>query len=325
MIAPASPENIARAAKLLRKGKLVAFPTETVYGLGADATNDQAVREIFKVKGRPASDPLIVHLSSIENFEKLADTTLARTKLDKLARFWPGPLSVVLPKKDLVPESVTAGLGTVALRIPSHPVALELLRVSQIPIAAPSANPFCYVSPTEAKHVDDQLGKQIELILDGGPCQVGIESTVLSLVGSQPKILRPGLIHRELIEEALGECVSDGSKVTDAVAALPAPGMFEKHYSPKTRLRFSDEINPSELHGAIGLIKFREDFRELPYDFDAINTLSSDENPKEIAANLYKAIREQDLLGLDLILVDRCEEKGIGIALMDRLRRATSR
>lgn len=325
MILKPSAENIKRAAELLQSGKLVAFPTETVYGLGANALNPAAVQNIFEVKGRPSSDPLIVHLYSAEQVSSVADledSDFILPRFNKLSKFWPGPLSIVLPKRDCVPSIVTAGLNSVAVRIPAHPVALELLKVSELPLAAPSANPFSYVSPTSAQHVEDQLGAKIELILDGGASSIGIESTVVSLVNDQVTILRPGAVTKEMLEKTLGEEVVVSSQKSEKAA--PSPGMFEKHYSPRTRLAFRDEVDLSSFAGSIGLISFNEDFQDLPVEFHAVNTLSTSGNKDEIARNLYNAIREQDGLGLDLILIDRCDEAGIGMALMDRLRRAVT-
>ena len=229
--------GIEYAASLLRAGRLVAFPTETVYGLGANALDPEAVAQIYKVKGRPPTSPLIVHVASIEMAKSLVTTwpDLA----DRLARrFWPGPLTLVLEKHSSIPDIVTAGLPTVGLRMPAHPIALALIRTAAIPLAAPSANRFTHLSPTTADHVRQGLGGDVDLILDGGPCEVGIESTVLSLAGPQPVLLRPGGIPRAEIESMIGtitttEDISDGAHL--------APGMHPRHYSPRTRLVLANE------------------------------------------------------------------------------------
>src|SRR6266851_3588534 len=221
MTCPISPDHeIIRAAALLREGKLVAFPTETVYGLGANALDARAVARIFQIKGRPSTSPLIVHIASAESARGLVtEWTAAATKL--ALEFWPGPLTLVLPKRPCIPDVVTAGLPSVGLRVPANAVALALLAEAGVPIAAPSANRFTELSPTTAEHVRKSLGNSVDLILDGGPTQVGIESTVLSLVGPRPLLLRPGMISAEQIERVIGKIEIAGA-VTDG--AHPAPG-----------------------------------------------------------------------------------------------------
>ena len=226
---------IEQAAELLRHGKLVAFPTETVYGIGANALDEAAVRRIFEVKGRPSTSPLIVHVDSLEMARRVvavwptAAETLAR-------RFWPGPLTLVLPKQPTVPDVVTAGLPTVGVRAPAHPVALELIRRSGVPVAAPSANRFTELSPTTAEHVRRSLGGSVDLILDGGPAQVGIESTVLSLAGAQPVLLRPGMVSPAQIEELIGPVTLGGRIEDQSASAHASPGLHRRHYSPRTPL-----------------------------------------------------------------------------------------
>ncbi|MFN3928329.1 MAG: L-threonylcarbamoyladenylate synthase, partial [Thermoflexus sp.] len=226
------PEAIARAAEILRAGGLVAFPTETVYGLGADGLNPLALTRLFEAKGRPATDPVILHIADLEALPRLAREipsaawTLAR-------RFWPGPLTMVLPKQAIVPDLVTAGLPTVAIRMPAHPVALALIRAAGTPIAAPSANRFGHTSPTTAQHVLEDLGSRIELILDAGPTPIGVESTVIDLTQPVPTILRPGGLPREALEAVVGPvAVFDRSVAGPA----PAPGMLPKHYAPRAEM-----------------------------------------------------------------------------------------
>ncbi len=219
--------DLEKAVQLLRAGCLVAFPTETVYGLGANALDEAAVRRIFEAKGRPFSSPLIVHVANIEMARGLAREW--PREADLLAeKFWPGPLTLVVPKNEKVPDVVTAGLPSVGLRIPAHPVACELLEAAKIPIAAPSANRFTELSPTTAAHVRESLGNAVDLVLDGGPCTVGIESTVLSLAGPRPRLLRPGMITRTEIEKLIGP--------VEAGSGAESPGQHPQHYRPRTPL-----------------------------------------------------------------------------------------
>jgi L-threonylcarbamoyladenylate synthase len=228
MIRRATPDAIAAAADLLRRGEVVAFPTETVYGLGADATNARAVAQIYAIKARPAFDPLIVHLADAGALRDVADNVPpAATALTQ--RFWPGPLTIVLRKTDTIPDIVTAGLPSVALRVPDHPVARSLIAATGRPLAAPSANPFGYISPTAAEHVAAQLGEQLPLILDGGPCRVGVESSIVSFVERDPALLRAGGIGLEDIEAVIGPVRVD----TDRSLPL-APGQLPRHYAPRT-------------------------------------------------------------------------------------------
>ena len=325
MILKPTTENIRTAAGVLRRGGLVAFPTETVYGLGADARNESAVMKLFEVKGRPASDPLIVHIHSPAQLESVADierNSSLQRRVELLLPFWPGPLSLVLPRHPSIPPIIASGMKSVAVRIPAHPVAQELLRECGFPVAAPSANPFSYVSPTTAQHVEEQLGGKIDSILDGGTCQVGIESTVLSLVDDSAVILRPGAVTKEQLEEVLGAVELAGSSVKHDKLS---PGLLDKHYSPRTRVALRSEVDPSTLRGNVGLITFFETYEDLGYEFHAVHTLSAKGNPAEIAQNLYSALREQDNLGLDIILIDSCPEIGLGRAIMDRVRKAIGR
>lgn len=325
-----TPEQIALAATALAAGKLVAFPTETVYGIGADARNSEAVRRIFEAKGRPASNPLIVHVASFDQFSSCADLSrsfdraLVERRLTQLSGFWPGPLSVVLPAASAIAKEVCAGGDTMAIRIPRHPVALALLSAFGGPIAAPSANISNYISPTTAEHVRAGLGDAAAAILDGGPCEVGIESTVLSLLEETPRVLRPGAVTREQLSQALGcevGALAPSRQPLAAEAPLLSPGLLAKHYSPRTPVRLLSSLGPSaDLPKNVGAILFRP--RELPFAAAHTTILSPTGNLESVAANLFTALREQDTLGLGLIVVDTCDPVGLGEAIMDRLLRA---
>lgn len=318
--------EIERAAALLRNAGLVAFPTETVYGLGANALDVRAVARIFEVKQRPRFDPLIVHIAATGRVGELAAEfpPMARRLADK---FWPGPLTLVLPKQPAVPDLVTAGCPTVALRIPDHPLALALLRAADVPVAGPSANPFGQVSPTTAEHVREQLGGQIDLILDGGPCRVGVESTVLSLAGGIPVLLRPGGTTLEEIEAVVGEVgvpVSSGD--SPPAKGLASPGILPQHYAPRTPLvlRLGETASvggsPMTLRTRVGLLTFG--VRDEIESFARVENVSDDGDLREAAANFFAALRRLDAAGLDLIAADLFPESGLGRALNDRLRRA---
>jgi len=311
--------TIRQAAEIIRQGGIVAFPTETVYGLGADAYNPLAVARVFEVKRRPFFDPLIVHIASPAHLKKLVkDIPSGARKLTE--KLWPGPLTVVLFKEEHIPDIVTAGLPTVALRMPSHPMALSLIKESKCPIAAPSANPFGYLSPTTAEHVRGQLADQVDLILDGGPCPVGVESTIVSFSENKPRLLRPGGVSLEEIESIIGKV--EISPIRDR---LVAPGMLPRHYAPRTPIVLDwDEKHLDSYKGKkIGFLAFREPENFL--QFQHIEVLSKKGDFREAAANLFSAIRRLDALDLDLILAEAVPEAGLGRAIMDRLRRATSK
>jgi L-threonylcarbamoyladenylate synthase len=321
--------EIQRAAAILTQGKLVAFPTETVYGLGADARNGSAVARIYEAKGRPSNNPLIVHVATIEEFYRYADIesawnpAIVKEWLHKLAPMWPGPLSVILPRGKEIAENVSAGGPSVALRIPRHPVALELLRAFKGPLAAPSANPSMYVSPTTAQHVRDSLGEKVDFVLDGGPCEVGLESTVLSLLTPTPRVLRPGAITLDTIRHTLG-CPVEGplSSGEPHSGEFLSPGLLAKHYSPRTKVRLRTTLAQGEqLPEKTGALIFSE----WTPDFPTIVTkvLSKCGDLEEIATRLFGALRELDEAHLDLIVVDTCEPIGLGEAIMDRLVRAS--
>ncbi len=306
-------KEIEKAAQMIQEGGLVAFPTETVYGLGADALNPMAVARIFEVKHRPQFDPLIVHVADLRQAEILVKEL--PSKAVKLAEaFWPGPLTLVLEKSSLIPDLVTSSLPTVALRVPDHPMALELIRESGRPIAAPSANLFGGVSPTTAKHVRQSLGDNVDMILDGGPCKVGVESTILSFISGVPVILRPGGISLEELQTLLGPVTLGG----DGPIPL-APGQLPSHYSPSTPLKYLKELNdiPS---GRWGLLTLKP--HAQAGSFQTAEVLSADGNLREAAANLFSTLRKLDGMGLDGILALSVPEEGLGRAINDRLKRA---
>lgn len=317
-----TPGSIERAAARLRNGELVAFPTETVYGLGANALDSVAVARIYTAKGRPAFNPLIVHVASVEEARLLASHWPDNAQL--LAdKFWPGPLTLVVPKTETVPDIVSAGLSTVALRVPAHPVALELLRVAQIPLAAPSANRSGQVSPSRAGHVLDSLG-EATWVLDGGACAVGIESTVVDVSGAFPAILRPGTISARQIEAVIGPLVEAGNG--DETAPRPSPGMLEKHYAPRARVHLYSTLIDASFHAAllasgqkIGVLSLNR--TTLNRQFDA-RELEMPATPAEYARELYRALRELDETGVALILVEDVPHNGAWKGVRDRLNRA---
>jgi len=301
---------------LIRAGRLVAFPTETVYGLGANALDAAAVARIYRAKGRPAASPLIVHVASIEMARALV--TAWPPQAETLAgRFWPGPLTLVLPKNERIPDIVTAGLATVGLRVPAHPVALELIREAGVPIAAPSANRFMQLSPTTAEHVRAGLGTSVDFILDGGPAMVGIESTVVSLATATPVLLRPGMVSRAEIEALIGPLAAAGCM--DEAAAHPAPGMHARHYSPATPLVLvrSGAI-PENGRGAY--IAFTG--AAVP---KGTRTVFLPPNPAAYAAALYATLHELDREGFEWIAVEKPPEEPAWQAVLDRLQRASVR
>jgi L-threonylcarbamoyladenylate synthase len=302
--------EIAEAARLIRAGKLVAFPTETVYGLGANALDAAAVERIFAAKGRPASSPLIVHVASLESARALVTEWPAAA--DQLTRkFWPGPLTLVLPKGALIPDIVTAGLPTVGVRVPANPWALALLDEAQVPIAAPSANCFMQLSPTTAAHVRESLGDRVDYILDGGATDVGIESTVLSLAGPRPVLLRPGMISASDIEQVVGK-IEIAQPVSEG-AAHPSPGMHDRHYSPRTPLVF--EI-PSQGRGAhLWITRPAADAHSIRMPADAAG----------YAAVLYETLHQLDSEKLDWIAVERPPDSPEWAGILDRLTRASAK
>jgi len=293
--------EIARAAALIRAGELVAFPTETVYGLGANALDVAAIEKIYAAKGRPPGSPLIVHVSSIEMARGLVREWPEQA--EKLAaKFWPGPLTLVLPRQPHVPDRLTAGLDTVGVRMPANPIALELIRAAGVPIAAPSANRFTELSPTTAQHVRDALGDRVAVVLDGGRTTVGIESTVLSLAGSGAVLLRPGIVTRQEIEEVIGPVQALGP-VEDGCHA--SPGLHRRHYSPKTPLIL---VEPGKLPPS-----GRGICLQMPTD------------SREYAAVLYERLHEADAQGWDWIVIEQPPPGDEWSAIRDRLERAAYR
>jgi L-threonylcarbamoyladenylate synthase len=309
--------DIDLAATILRRGGLVAFPTETVYGLGADATNAQAVRRIFAVKGRPGTNPIIVHVADAEVARRYARHWPAAA--GKLARaFWPGPLTLVVPKADAIVSDVTASLDSVGLRAPNHPLALELLRAFGGAIAAPSANRSNHVSPTTAQHVSDELGDQIDLVLDGGPCMVGIESTVLDLASNHPRILRPGAITREQIESVIGP-VTQAHTVTEVITPSRAPGQHARHYAPHTpAFRFDASHRGAIPEDRVAVMMLGTG---PLHEGERVVTMPRD--PSEYARHFYRILRQLDARKLDAIFIEIPPDLPEWTAVRDRLIRAT--
>ena len=310
------------AVELLRKGEIVALPTETVYGLAADALNAIAVTKIFEAKDRPRFDPLIVHLPDRAWLEKVADLPAQdRQLILKLAhKFWPGPFTMVLPKRQIIPEIVTAGLDTVAVRVSAHPVFSEIIREFGKPLAAPSANRFGGVSPTAAQHVLDDLQDRITLIIEGGPTAHGIESTIVAIRDGKIDILRRGPITAEQLSElAKIDVVAAGEKVS-------VPGQLPAHYAPKTRLRLIGDAKSfsPDKDQRVGLLAWNP-AKSAKKNFAAVRCLSERQDLREAAANLFRCLRELDALDLDVILAERVPSQGLGAAILDRLRRGAHR
>jgi len=317
MIVAASAQAVAYAAERIRAGALVAFPTETVYGLGTDATDASAVSRIFQVKERPSFDPLIVHIAERDALDDLASEVPAPAR-KLIETFWPGALTLVLPKTKKVPDIVTAGLGSVAVRMPKHDVALQLIKAARVPIAAPSANRFGRVSPTTARHVADQLGDDL-LIVDGGATPIGIESTVVSFLEERPELLRPGAVTLEEIESVIG-AVSVPREGRETIA----PGRSARHYAPRVPLRLID--SPSEV---AAIERPRSSILVLDRSADvsgfaSVEALSEKGDLGEAAANLFAALHRLDASGCEILYAVRVPERGLGRAIMDRLQRASA-
>jgi L-threonylcarbamoyladenylate synthase len=314
-----SHRQITAAAEILRRGGLVAFPTETVYGLGADAENEDAVRRVFAAKGRPADHPVIVHLADAESLDQWAvDVPEDAWRLAE--QFWPGPLTMILQRGGRVPAIVTGGLTTVGLRVPSHPTALALLRAFGGGIAAPSANRFGRVSPTTAAHVRDELGDAVNMVLDGGACDVGLESTIVDLSSGAPAILRPGAITQEDLQRVLDRPVSYGG-----ADAPRCSGSLESHYAPRATVELLDSqqlaaraLQLSQQNLKVAVLAEHAP-HGLPSDIEYIRLPSDAET---CARDLYAALREVDRRACDVALVTLPEETGLGVAIADRLRKA---
>ena len=306
--------ELRRAAELIRAGELVAFPTETVYGLGANALDAAAVEKIYIAKGRPAESPLIVHIDSVEMARGLVREWPTRADL-LAAKFWPGPLTLILPKMPCVPDRVTAGLETVGIRMPANALARALIHESGVPLAAPSANRFTELSPTTAEHVRKSMSDRVAMILDGGPTTVGIESTVLSLAGPVPLLLRPGMVTREQIEEIIGLVSLAQSPVSGEAHA--SPGLHARHYSPRTPLFLVEQGRlPLSTRGA---------YLWIAHPAEAARCIQMPNDPEKYAAMMYRALHETDAEGWDWIAVERPPEAPAWEAIRDRLERAASR
>ncbi len=309
--------DIKKCQQLLTDGKLVAIPTETVYGLAANALDTNAVKAIFETKGRPAFNPLIVHIHEMEQLPILAKQIPENAY--KLANaFWPGSLTLILLKQNVVPDIITAGKATVGVRMPNHPMTLKLLKGLPFPLAAPSANPFTRVSPTSAKHVADYFGKRIPAILDGGPCLVGLESTIVGFDGETPILYRKGGISVEAIEAVVGTLIISIENETSP----EAPGMLLKHYSPRTPLLVCDDLNES-LKAYVGKRVGVLSFSSIDFPTAAmVMPLAQNRSLIEAATKLFEVLHKMDASGLDLILAERFPENDLGSSINDRLYRA---
>ena len=333
---PVTLQSLEQAAKIIRSGGIVAFPTETVYGLGADAFNAAAIAKIFEVKGRPRFDPLIVHIAALETLEMTADTSLLSNetlqKLSLLTRnFWPGPLSIVLPKNEKIPGIATAGLLTAAIRFPSHEAAQKLITLSGGAVAAPSANPFGFLSPTKAEHVRDSLGGKIDMILDGGSTQIGLESTVLDITGNKINLLRHGGVSKEEIENLIGT-VEDCTAAENTEEVYASPGQLKSHYAPKIPLfTFNDDdISSLPFDETAAYLFFDDSSRSnwLKKHYKWLNSnfkvLSSYGQIKEAASCLFEILHDLDSLSVSRIYAQFTPDQGLGMAINDRLRRASA-
>lgn len=326
-LAPDAP-GIATAAAILRAGGLVGLPTETVYGLGANAFSAAAVRAIFVAKGRPADDPVIVHIADAALLPRVAVATASARVLAE--RFWPGPLTLVLPKVDAIPSEVTAGLDTVGVRVPAHPVAHAIIATAELPIAAPSANLFGRTSPTTARHVLDDLDGRIDAVVDAGPTDVGVESTIVDLSREPYRLLRPGGLPAEAIEAVLGVRLELPGKTSNGPQV--APGMLDVHYAPRTPLllvqtreRLVAEVEAALARGQhVGVLALAEDVPALPRDAH-VEVVGSRSEPDTLARKLFGALRALDAARLDVLFARELADpsSGIGRALADRLRRAS--
>lgn len=309
-------KDIQEAVRLLRENEVIGFPTETVYGLAGNAFEVAAVTKIFEVKNRPTFDPLIVHTSDFERIGEFVSEIPQKAML--LAKhFMPGPLTLLLPKKTCISDLVTSGLDTVAVRIPKHPLAIELLQNLDFPLAAPSANPFGYISPTSAQHVDNQLGTKIKYILDGGECSVGIESSIIGFLGDEVIVYRKGGLAIEDIEAIIGKVIIEEHSSSNP----KAPGMLKSHYAPRTPLFLSNFFNKNSKKN-IGYLAFQTKHSDIPFENQFILSPNGDLN--EAAKNLFSFMRKLDAMNFDIIYTELVTEKGLGRAINDRIIRATS-
>lgn len=329
------PEIIKEAALIINKGGIVVFPTETVYGIGADALNDEAVDKIFKAKGRPQDNPLIVHIADVSELDALVKEV--PESAEKLAdKYWPGPLTMILYKKDILSDKITAGLDTAAIRLPKNQIALALIRESKKPIAAPSANTSGKPSPTEASHVIEDLMGKVDMIIDGGSTNIGIESTVIDMTGDMPTILRPGGITKEDVEEVLGRCEYDPAIIKSSEKIVPkSPGQKYRHYSPKARVvlykgksediakRIVQDYEKLQSEGLrVGIMSTVQ--TEKFYEEKTTICCGDRTKPLTISSNLFKDLRNFDRMGMDVILAEAVDELGLGKAIMNRLGKASS-
>ena len=309
-------KDLAKAKALLKRGELVAIPTETVYGLAGNALNADAVTKIFEVKNRPSFDPLIVHVSSLHSVSHYADNFPLKA-LALAKQFWPGPLTLLFRKKNIIPDIVTSGLDSVGLRCPNHELTRSLLEKLDFPLAAPSANPFGYVSPTRPEHVNEQLGDKIAYILDGGVCKVGIESTIVGFVNDKPTVFRLGGLSVEEIEKVVGSI----DLSLNASSNPKAPGQLKSHYAPGKRVRIGniEELLQEVILQRTAVLSFQKDYKAT-HQF----ILSPTGNMAEAAKNLFLALRVLDKLPVDTIVTDYVPAEGLGNAINDRLKRAAA-
>jgi L-threonylcarbamoyladenylate synthase len=322
---------IQEAGKILREGGLVAFPTETVYGIGANALDEEAIKKIYLAKGRPSDNPLIMHISDLNTLDKYVNDINEKSK-QLIAQFWPGPLTLIFHKKNSVPDIITGGLETVAVRMPKHPIAYDIIRSAGVPIAAPSANISGKPSPTRGRHVIEDLDGRVDMIIDGGKATHGLESTVLDMTGTIPSILRPGSVTRSMIESVIGE-VSYDNHLEDVTQVPKSPGMKYKHYAPKAPIkivvgrddRVTDYINSqstiNQSQGLkVGIISpiHRVDFMQG----DVVLSIGSIDRPEEIASNLFKILRKFDEVNVDIIYSVDFQGEELNIAIMNRLIKA---
>ncbi|OUT54388.1 MAG: threonylcarbamoyl-AMP synthase [Rhodopirellula sp. TMED11] len=338
LIVQPDTSSIQAAAESLAAGQLVAVPTETVYGLAADATNPAAVAKIFAAKGRPANNPLIVHVASSKAIEAWAkiESNWLRNVCQAAEALWPGPLTIVLPKRETIPDAVTAGGPTVAVRVPHHPVMQQLLAACPFPLAAPSANRSNSISPTRAEHVAQSLSDHVAMILDGGSCQYGVESTVIRPTERGVEILRPGGISKEQLQQHF-ELAEATTLITEAVSdkvqdrhqglpnsSLPSPGMLSKHYSPAKPIVFVDQWNADQVPArSVARISFSSLSADEASRFCWHRAASESGDLNQVAHQLFDFMRQADNSACQLIVVDRCVRTGMGAAIMDRLDRAT--
>jgi L-threonylcarbamoyladenylate synthase len=311
------------AAELLMQGELVAIPTETVYGLAANALNEDAVIKIFEAKQRPKFDPLIVHTHDVSEFEKFV--VIESDLVYQLAeKFSPGPITFILPKREIIPDIVTSGHDTVGLRIPNHQLTLDLLKNISLPLAAPSANPFGFTSPTTAIHVQNQLGEKVPYILDGGKCEVGLESTIVKVVDNDVEVLRLGGISVEEIESVIGKKVK---RVKTSSSNPTAPGMLSSHYNPGVKVEFGDieKLLSEHKNKKVGVLAFDSNRFENFENVIEVKVLSPTGSLSEAAQNLFSYLREFQKSNIDILIAEPAPAKGLGLAINDRLKRAAAK